>query len=242
MTPQEHEISERALAFAKVNRTRIARDLACLNRYPRDEDPVSVFMAGSPGAGKTEVSKSFIKLMEAQGTSALRIDPDDFRDFFPEYSGSNSSLFQRSVTTIVERTIDLVHQQRQSFLLDGTLANFNVARRNIQRSLNKKNRSAQIIYVYQRPELAWEFVLAREETEGRNIPCHEFVRQFYASKASVCELKREWGQALQVDVIIKDTDGGDADFGIDLSAEEIDRMVTQPYDQSELERILNGVA
>lgn len=94
MTPQEHEISERALAFAKVNRTRIARDLACLNRYPRDEDPVSVFMAGSPGAGKTEVSKSFIKLMEAQGTSALRIDPDDFRDFFPSIAGAIQVFFK----------------------------------------------------------------------------------------------------------------------------------------------------
>lgn len=111
-------------------------------------------MAGSPGAGKTEVTKSFIRLMEEGGSSALRIDPDDFREYFPDYTGANSSLFQRGVTAMVERTVDLVYQQRQSFLLDGTLANFAVARKNIQRALDKENRSAQVIYVYQKPELA----------------------------------------------------------------------------------------
>ncbi|AZE95674.1 hypothetical protein C4J96_3575 [Pseudomonas orientalis] len=129
MTPRERSIAERAIGFAKANRTRIARDLACLTRYPGEEYPVSVFMAGSPGAGKTEVSKSFVNLMEAHGAKTLRIDPDDFRAYFPEYTGANSSLFQRGVTVMVERAIDLVYQQRQSFLLDGTLANVDVARK-----------------------------------------------------------------------------------------------------------------
>ncbi|MDE1169071.1 MAG: zeta toxin family protein [Pseudomonas sp.] len=242
MTPEEQAASERAVAFAKNNRTRIARDLACLQSYPSDEYPVSVFMAGSPGAGKTEVSRAFVQMMQASGSKALRIDPDDFRDYFPEYTGSNSSIFQRGVTTFVERTLDLVYRQRQSFLLDGTLANFDVARRNIERALEKENRSVQIIYVYQRPELAWEFVLAREKKEGRNIPCPDFVKQFYAAKASVCALKRQFETALQVDIIIKDNDGGSADIGIDLSAGEIDGFVSQPYDHAELERILQGVS
>lgn len=113
MTPLERSISERALIFAKANRTRIARELACLTKYPGENYPVSVFMAGSPGAGKTEVSKSFIRLMEEGGSSALRIDPDDFREYFPDYTGANSSLFQRGVTAMVERTVDLVYQQRR---------------------------------------------------------------------------------------------------------------------------------
>ncbi|WDY60405.1 zeta toxin family protein [Pseudomonas sp. PSKL.D1] len=240
MTPEEQDVSGRALAFAKLHRTRIAREVACLGKYPSDECPVSVFMACSPGAGKTEVSRALIAAMQAGGSSALRIDPDDFRDFFPEYTGRNSNLFQRAVTTIVERTLDLVYQQRQSFLLDGTLANVEVGRRNISRALNKPNRSAQVIYVYQRPELAWEFVLAREQKDGRHIPCSEFVRQFYAAKASVCALKRDYGSALQVDVIVKDNDGQNGDIGIDLSADEIDVFVNQPYDHNQLVRILSG--
>ncbi|MGY2290005.1 zeta toxin family protein [Pseudomonas sp. SDO528_S397] len=242
MAAQESGICERALIFAKANRTRIARELACLSQYPGEQYPVSVFMAGSPGAGKTEVSKSFIRLMEAGGSTALRIDPDDFRTYFPEYTGANSSLFQRGVTVIVERTLDLVYQQSQSFLLDGTLANLDVARKNIQRALDKKNRAVQIIYVYQKPELAWEFVLAREAIEGRNIPCKEFVRQFYAAKTTVCALKGEFRDRLQVDVLIKDTDGTDADIGINLCVEEIDDLIRHPYHQTQLEQILTGVA
>lgn len=240
MNHEEQEIADRAVQFAKDNRTRIARELTCLDAYPPDEYPVSVFMAGSPGAGKTEVSKAFIGHMQSKGSRALRIDPDDFRNYFPDYNGKNSSLFQRGVTTFVERTLDQVYKQRQSFLLDGTLANLEVGRKNIARALDKENRSAQIIYVYQRPELAWEFVLAREKKDGRNIPCPEFVRQFYAAKASVCALKREFDAALQVDVIVKDNDGRNDAIGIDLSADEIDGLVNQPYDHNELERILNG--
>lgn len=142
MPGEEQAVSERAVAFAKLNRTSVARELASLDRYPCDEYPVSVFMAGSPGAGKTEVSRAFIQMMQAGGSCALRIDPDDFRCYFPEYTGLNSSLFQRGVTIFVERTLDLVYQQRQSFLLDGTLANLDVARRNISRALDKENRSA----------------------------------------------------------------------------------------------------
>ena len=242
MSEEDLSVSERAVVYAKQHRAAVARELASLELYPSDDYPVSVFMAGSPGAGKTEVSRAFISMMQAGGSNALRIDPDDFRDHFPEYTGQNSSLFQRGVTLFVERTLDVVYRQRQSFLLDGTLANIDVARRNISRALAKENRSAQIIYVYQRPELAWEFVLAREKKDGRNIPCAEFVKQFYAAKASVCQLKREFLRDLQVDVIIKDIDGGNEDVGIDLSADEIDGFVNQPYDHDQLVGILKGVA
>lgn len=87
MTQEEQEISSRALQFAKENRTRIARELTCIETYPADEYPVSVFMAGSPGAGKTEVSRAFIGYMQSTGSSALRIDPDDFRSIFPTTTG-----------------------------------------------------------------------------------------------------------------------------------------------------------
>ncbi|MDQ0702756.1 Cdc6-like AAA superfamily ATPase [Pseudomonas sp. W3I7] len=92
MTPLERSISERALFFAKANRTRIARELACLANYPGENYPVSVFMAGSPGAGKTEVSKSFIRLMEegdpVRYVSTLMISGNTFlsiRDEIPAF-------------------------------------------------------------------------------------------------------------------------------------------------------------
>ena len=45
-----------------------------------------------------------------------------------------------------------------------------------------RGRGVQVEYLYQRSELAWVFVVAREVTEGRNIPCAEFVRRIFLRK------------------------------------------------------------
>lgn len=49
-------------------------------KYPDDSHPISVFMAGSPGAGKTEFSKNLIKEI---GHGVIRIDPDEVRNLIP---------------------------------------------------------------------------------------------------------------------------------------------------------------
>jgi len=233
MTEDEAALEARSIAFAKANRTRIAREIACVKHYPGEEHPVSVFMAGSPGAGKTEISRALVEHMG----SVLRVDPDDLRSYFPEYTGNNSRLVQRGVNRIVERLHDLMLHQRQSFLLDGTLANPAVARRNLDASL-KHNRALQIVYVYQDPLLAWEFVKARELTEGRNIPKAEFIRQLFAAKASVIELKKTYRLQLRIDVIIKNTDGSNGDIALNAEAGEIDALATIEYSAEELDRIL----
>jgi predicted ABC-type ATPase len=239
MTKEELATEARAVEFAKRHRTAIARELASKALFPGEEQPVSVFMAGSPGAGKTEVSIGLVKRMESRGVRILRLDPDDLRQRFPDYTGSNSYLFQRAVSRIVERTHDLMLEQRQSFLLDGTLANIQVAVRNIERSLTR-GRLVQIVYVYQQPELAWEFVLAREVAEGRNIPCSEFVRQFFASHSTVLSLKGRFGDDVRVDVIVKDTDGRSAEVGIDVSLGQVDAVFQHVYDPASLVQKLTG--
>ena len=135
-------------------------------------------MSGSPGAGKTESSKELVASISNGKDSVLRLDPDELRDEFKEYDGSNSYLFQRAVVILVERALDFIFKDNQSFILDGTLASYGVAERNIQRSLDK-GRDVLIIFVYQRPELAWEFVQAREKVEGRKISPEHFVAQFF---------------------------------------------------------------
>lgn len=50
----EKLIAEAALVFAQANKKPIAKRLTDPRVYLPEESPVSVFMAGSPGAGKTE--------------------------------------------------------------------------------------------------------------------------------------------------------------------------------------------
>ena len=131
MTDQEKQLEAKALAFAKANKKAIAKRLTDPTTFLPEDDPVSVFLAGSPGAGKTETSIELLELYQQNGNRVLRIDPDELRNELPGYTGDNSWLFQRAISILVEKIHDLALKQKQSFLLDGTLSNYEVAEKNL---------------------------------------------------------------------------------------------------------------
>nr|WP_300313296.1 zeta toxin family protein [Halomonas sp.] len=238
----DEEIIANAVAYAKQHKQRIARERTSLEDYPPEERPVSIFMAGSPGAGKTEISKEYVAAIEevrAEGmdglSNVLRIDPDDLREELPGYTGANSWLFQRAVSTLVARIHDLMLKQRQSFILDGTFASYKVARENVARSLDKE-RDVQIYFVYQEPTLAWQFVCSREKVEGRNIPIDSFICQFLDVQDVARRIKQEFGQQVGLDMIIKNNDGTNQRWETDV--ESIDDYLPERYTREQLEDLL----
>ena len=235
MTSEEKRIEQAALEYAKKHRTEIARRLTDPAIFVPEANPVSVFMAGSPGAGKTEASIELLNLKAADGAKVLRIDPDELREELPGYTGENSWLFQRAVIPIVERIHDLALDQEQSFLLDGTLSSYSVAEKNIQRSL-RRGRTVQILYVYQEPQQAWRFVQAREAAEGRRIQPEDFVRQYFAARVVVNRLKAELGKCIQVDLLMKNNDGSHQFYraGVD----QIDNHIPEKYSLTDVRRML----
>lgn len=206
LSPEELEIQRMAVEFAKRNRTTICREITDKATFVPEVSPVSIFMSGSPGAGKTEISKDLTEQLESKGTNILRLDPDELRCRFPEYNGANSYLFQSGVSLLVERSLDYIYKNKQSFLLDGTLAIYGVAEKNIKRSLDK-NRSVLILFVHQRAELAWKFVKARESIEGRRIQSEHFVAQYFGAQQVIEKLKKKFGKRIRVDRLLKDNDG-----------------------------------
>lgn len=64
MTPEEIATENAALEFVRVNRSSLARQIADTSVFVPEDHPISVFMAGSPGAGKTEISKALVELFE----------------------------------------------------------------------------------------------------------------------------------------------------------------------------------
>jgi UDP-N-acetylglucosamine kinase len=237
LTDDERQLEETAIAFAKANRTAIARRLADSKLFPGEEDPVSVFMAGSPGAGKTEASIELLEALADDGARVLRIDPDELRAELPGYDGGNSWLFQRAVVPIVERIHDLALKQKQSFLLDGTLSNYSVAERNILRSLDRK-RLVQILYVYQEPASAWKFVQARERLDGRQIRPDTFVEQYFAARDVVEALKVKFAQAIKVDLLLKNLDGTNRTYHANV--EQIASYLQQKYSVQDVEKLVRG--
>ncbi len=232
----DEEIKAQAIMFARENRKKIAKELTDIKKYPPDDFPVSVFMAGSPGAGKTESSVNLIESFSKDHIGVLRIDIDEFRVLFPNYSGKNSSLFQGATSFIAERIHDIALDNQQSFVFDGTFTNLMKARENIERSLKRK-RHVQILYVYQDPLQAWLFVKAREKKDGRHVPREVFIEGYFSARENVNILKSEFGSRIQVDLIIKNIDGTDFDYRENI--DKIDNYTPEKYTKETLGSLLN---
>ena len=236
LTEQETRTEQEAIEYARAHKKEIAKRLTDPAIYLPEKNPVSVFMAGSPGAGKTEASIELLK--ETDGSTAIRIDPDELRQEFPAYDGANAWLFQKAVSVLVDRIHDRALEQSQSFLLDGTLSHYDVARKNIERSLKRK-RIVQILYVYQEPILAWEFVRAREAAEGRRIRPETFTDQYFAAREVVNRLKREFGKAIQVDLLLKNNDNSKRLY--QAGVDQIDHHIPEKYSRADVEKMLKMV-
>ena len=87
-------------------------------KVPVLEEKLAIFMAGTPGAGKTEVVESLMEFVNDEELCV--IDSDRFRAQFPGYNGSNSSDFQPGATYLVNTTFDYLLKEGYSFILDGT--------------------------------------------------------------------------------------------------------------------------
>ncbi|MCY1377423.1 hypothetical protein D9M69_649960 [compost metagenome] len=94
----------------------------------------------------------------------------------------------------------------------------------------------QILYVYQDPLLAWEFVRAREATEGRRIRPEHFVEQYFAARDVVNRLKLEFGKRINVDLLLKSNDNSSRLYkaGVD----KIDYHIPERHNMDSLAALL----
>jgi UDP-N-acetylglucosamine kinase len=235
----DEEVRQSAIEFAKKHKNRIAKKLTNPAKYRPEKRPLSVFMAGSPGAGKTEFSKNLIEILEKERERrVVRIDSDDVRPSLPGYTGNNSYLFQYATTLIVEKMHDLVLSKNQTFVFDGTFANYEKARDNIRRSLQKK-RLVLIFYVYQKPEIAWKFTDAREKAEGRNIPKEAFINQFLGAKETVKQIRREFRSEVIVILVKKNFETNAVEYTQEIKVNgDVDEFIQGVYTKEKLEEIL----
>lgn len=236
----DEEVRKNAIEYAKQNKKQIANQLTNPNIYKPDSTPISVFMAGSPGAGKTEFSKNLIAILERdKERRVVRIDGDEIRPRLPSYTGANSYLFQGAISLIVEKIHDLVLHRRQTFVLDSTFAKYEKGIENIKRSLEKK-RPVIIFYIYQSPEVAWKFTQARERAEGRNIPKSAFIDEFLAARDTVCKIRKEFGSIVTIFLVKKDFERNAVEDIIEIEPQgmQIDDYIPKIYTKEELEKIL----
>lgn len=221
----------RAFLYIKSHERELINKFAHQGLYIPDSQPVSLFMAGSPGAGKTETSK---RLIETFRSKPVRIDADEIREFVPTYNASQAYLFQRAATKGVHILFDYAIGNNLSFVLDGTFA-YTGALQNVERSL-EHNRKVVIYYVYQPPHRAWEMVLAREAIEQRHVSKEVFIRSFVQARNNINTVKEKFGAAVQLNLIIKDLDAEKEKVELDILS--VDQYLPRAYTEDELDRLV----
>jgi UDP-N-acetylglucosamine kinase len=137
---------------------------------------------------------------------------------------------------VVEKIHDLALKQMQSFIFDGTLSKFEKAVDNINRSI-KLGRPVIIFYLYQKPEIAWKFTELREKVEGRNIPKEKFEEQFHNALKTVCRIREEFDDKVNIYLVKKDFEKNTVEYivGITRAGKRIDEYLSEGYIQGRME-------
>lgn len=227
-------VSRDAARYVRNNRLLIQEKiLGGIETNVSDKGCIHLYMAGSPGAGKTEISKALVaELSQMVGGTIVRIDPDDIRTLLPGYKGENAHLFQNAVTIAVTHLLMYLYAIRVSFILDGTLAACDKARHNIDQSL-ACGATPFILYVYQEPGVAWKLTQAREKVEHRRILPDSFVSQLFGCREVIKELRGLYDNRIRVMAAVKDfTNPAETRFISDVG--NIDEQVPIPYSREEV--------
>ncbi len=199
--------------YAKENKKILVSSI--IDEKEKEEEKTAIFMAGSPGAGKTEVTQTLMAL----NNNLCVIDADKFRELFPGYVGNNSAEFQRGSALLVDAALDLVLKKGYSFILDSTFATSKV-NQNIERAL-KKNYTVLVYYVYQDPFIAWDFTKKRELVEGRFVPKERFINAFFQARKNLMRVKEEFQERVTINILVKDFKNTISDFLMDIDNVEL---------------------
>ena len=203
-----------------------------LDKKPLRINTLSFFMAGSPGAGKTEFTNNYMhttldkndkdlkKILEGENIDIndveclfVKIDVDEIRAFIPHYKKTDTAVNQKGNAHVVQsaanRGLDILRnfcfKNDISFLHDGTFGNYKTMRELVRKSVLKQ-RAVHIYYLYLDPLKAWEFTKAREFLEGRNIVKDKFISQFFDSQENIDKIKTEFGDKVKINCILKNND------------------------------------
>lgn len=226
--------SEQAKRFIKENKQLLFDKFANPALFRPARIPITIFMAGSPGAGKTELSKEIVNnrlLGFFIEENAVRIDADGIREMIPGYDGTNTDVFKGASFIGVDILYSFVLKNKLHVVMDGTFSNYVKALNNVERAL-EKNRTVAIFYVYQDPLVAWEFTKIREKQEGRSVPLDFFVDSFFLAKENVNRIKSRFNGKVKVFLVIKDYRNEVAQIHVNIDS--LDKYLKMEYTKEEL--------
>jgi|SRR3989339_497565 len=231
-------LAEEAYIFAKRNK-KVIIDKFIGNNTETNKKPVFIFMAGAPGAGKTETSKWLIEELKKKEVSGeiVRIDADEIRKIFKPlgYNGKNSDDYKRGCVKGVEILFDACIKNKFHTVVDGTFSSLKVAQKNIQSAIKIKA-AVYVVYVYQDPLVAWGFTKIREKEEGRRIEKRIFIDSLYKSIFNVNAVKEKYRDKVEVWLVEKEITNKTKNIRFNI--DHIDNYLKLKYNPETLNKLL----
>ncbi len=259
LSPDETQLQDEAIKYIKNHEGELVEKFIT-SKNPLRVGFMTIFMAGSPGSGKTEFSGRYIpliinnkgeKLLDFLRKSGFKtgqvdsffihIDVDEIRKFMPQYKKTdtkigvigNSHVIQKAANKGLDILREYCLKNEISFLHDGTFGNYETMRKLVKASI-RRGREVQIYYLYLDPLAAWEFTKAREYLEGRNILKEKFIEQYFKSRENVDKIKKEFGEDVTIHCVLKDSDNKVIETA--FNEKNIDKYLELKYNDSSIKR------
>lgn len=218
-------------AWARKNKKDFANTMITVAGVVSHDEPAAIFMAGLPGAGKTEFTINLIRDLQLQ---VVRIDMDEIATHIKNYSPLHADAFREAATDVMNAVFDRATHRKVDFIMDGTFRS-DKAITNIERAL-KKGYTVKVFYVYQEPDIAWSFTKDREKVEKRAIDRDGFIGAYFAIHENVRKLLAANYDGVTVDLVVKDKSNRAGTHYENVSMQDIDSIVNTRYTEDELER------
>lgn len=184
--------------WAKANKKRIAREFIRQISNEPNSQPVGIFTAGLPGAGKTEFT---VELLKGLTTEPLRVDMDEIAQRIEGYRPEIADKLRGGASIILSRIYDEVLKNKLDFVFDGTFAHAN-AFSNLDRAISH-GYTVKIYYIHQSPTIAWQFTKDRELVEHRAIDRAGFIDTYLKLEENLQALQNRY-KDVTISLVVKD--------------------------------------
>ena len=152
----------------KKNRARVLTQF--FKDFPHIKTKTAIFMAGIPGAGKTEFAQQFLR---EDSPTLIPIEHDKLVEYIDSYQPEQYYNYRKAGSTLVTEVFNFCLKNGYGFIFDGTLSHDNGIR-NVRKAL-RAGYTVYVIYIIQDATVAWELTQARELVKKRAIEKRGFL-------------------------------------------------------------------
>lgn len=223
-----------AKAWVKLHKREFIERLISDAGAEEQDKPSAFFMAGLPGAGKTEFSKNFIKETRL---NLVRIDMDEIASGIEGYTPEKADNFRFPATILMNEIFSYIIHHRFHFIMDGTFGSPN-AFKNLER-VAKRGYEIKVFFIYQDPKLAWQFTVARGKIEHRAISFDGFITAYYKTLTNIKTLGEKFPD-VSMDLVVKTEKNTVGGIYENINPQKIDDYIKIKYNEDELIKCIEG--